>query len=398
MVLTYYAPHRTGLTLYVQRLAEALSARGHVVTVLTTQFRRTLPRQEVLNGVRIVRVPSALRISRGQVAPGLAVSLHRLIKEHGVVNVHSPMLEAPLVVRLARRLGRPVVITHHGDLVLPSGVLNRLIQYTVRRLFSSAARRANQIVVYSDDYAEHSAYVAPWITKSRAIYPPIVVPEASANSRERLRATLGIGDRPLIGYAGRFVEEKRPDLILRALAHLDGMLPSAHVAFAGQYQMPYERFYERCLPLVERHRERVHFLGLLERDQDVADFYAACDVLVLPSRTECFGLVQVEAMLCGTPVVVSDIPGAREPVRVTGMGRVVRERDTLALALAIRDVIERRAEYCQPRVAIEKIFSLQHTVDQYEQLFRETRVEPSRRAMSEDDEDLILAAGDRPTN
>jgi glycosyltransferase involved in cell wall biosynthesis len=145
--------------------------------------------------------------------------------------------------------------------------------------------------------------------------------------------------------------------------------------------MPYERFYERCLPLVERYRDRVHFLGLLGRDQDVADFYAACDVLVLPSRTECFGLVQVEAMLCGTPVVVSDIPGAREPVRVTGMGR-----------------IERRAEYCQPRVAIEKIFSLQHTVDQYEQLFRETRVEPSRRAMSEDDEDLILAAGDRPTN
>ena len=77
-------------------------------------------------------------------------------------------------------------------------------------------------------------------------------------------------------------------------------------------------------------------------------------------------------MLLGTPVVVSDIPGAREPVRVTGMGRVVRERDTLALALAIRDVIERREEYCRPRAAIAKIFSLQHTVDQYEQLFRET--------------------------
>ena len=396
MVLTYYAPHRTGLTLYVQRLAEALATRGHAVTVLTTQFLPTLPREEVLNGVRIVRVPSALRISRGQVAPGLAVTLHRLIKEHGVVNVHSPMLELPLVVRLARRLGRPVVITHHGDLVLPSGVLNRLIQYTVRRLFMSAARRADQIVVYSDDYAEHSAYVAPWITKSRAIYPPIAIPEASANARERLRATLGVGDAPLIGYAGRFVEEKRPDLLLRALAHLDGMLPSAHVAFAGQYQMPYERFYERCMPLIDRYRDRVHFLGLLERDQDVADFYAACDVLVLPSRTECFGLVQVEAMLSGTPVVVSDIPGAREPVRVTGMGRVVRERDTLALALAIRDVIERRDEYCRPRAAIAKIFSLQHTVDQYEQLFRETGAKPSHRTR-DDAEELILVAGDRPT-
>ena len=227
-------------------------------------------------------------------------------------------------------------------------------------------------------------------------YPPIAIPEASVNARERLRATLGIGDGPLIGYAGRFVEVKRPDLLLRALAHLDGMLPAAHVAFAGQYQMPYERLYEQCMPLIERYRDRVHFLGLLERDQDVADFYAACDVLVLPSRTECFGLVQVEAMLSGTPVVVSDIPGAREPVRVTGMGRVVRERDTLALALAIRDVIERREEYCRPRAAIAKIFSLQHTVDQYEQLFRENGAQPSRRTR-DDAEDLILAAGDRPT-
>ncbi len=59
-------------------------------------------------------------------------------------------------------------------------------------------------------------------------------------------------------------------------------------------------------------------------------------MLVLPSGTECFGLVQVESMLSGTPVVVSDIPGAREPVRVSGMGEVVRQRDTLALAEAHR--------------------------------------------------------------
>jgi glycosyltransferase involved in cell wall biosynthesis len=101
-------------------------------------------------------------------------------------------------------------------------------------------------------------------------------------------------------------------------------------------------------------------------------------------------------MLSGTPVVVSDIPGAREPVRVTGMGRVVRERDTLALALAIRDVIERREEYCRPRAAIAKIFSLQHTVDQYEQLFRDTGAQPSRRT-PDVAEDLTVAAGDRRT-
>ena len=78
-------------------------------------------------------------------------------------------------------------------------------------------------------------------------------------------------------------------------------MPGAHVAFAGQYIIPYENFYQQSLPLIERWRDRVHFLGLIEDQHDLADFYAACDVLVLPSSTECFGLVQVEAMLSGTP-------------------------------------------------------------------------------------------------
>jgi glycosyltransferase involved in cell wall biosynthesis len=278
------------------------------------------------------------------------------------------MLETPLIAELARRLNRGVVITHHGDLVLPSGLLNRGIEVMIRKLFALGARSADQVIAYSDDYAEHSSYISPFISKTTAVYPPVRIPEPRPDARERLRAQLGVGDKPLIGYSGRFVEEKRPDLILRALSHLDTLLPEAHVAFAGQYIMPYERFYQRSLPLIERNQERVHFLGLIEDAQELADFYAACDVLVLPSRTECFGLVQVESMLCGTPVVVSDIPGAREPVRVSGMGRVVRERDTLALAQAIADVVGNREKYVKPRSEIAEIFSFERTVNTYEAL------------------------------
>ncbi len=62
-------------------------------------------------------------------------------------------------------------------------------------------------------------------------------------------------------------------------------------------------------------------LGLIVERQELADFYAMCDVFALPSRTNCFPSVQIEAMMCGTPVVATNIPGAREVVRVTGMGR-----------------------------------------------------------------------------
>jgi glycosyltransferase involved in cell wall biosynthesis len=69
--------------------------------------------------------------------------------------------------------------------------------------------------------------------------------------------------------------------------------------------------------------------------------------------------------------VVSDIPGAREPVRVSGMGRVVRERDTLALAQAIADVVCNRERYVKPREEIAAIFNFEHTVDSYEALLKD---------------------------
>jgi len=301
--------------------------------------------------------------------PGLPLAAYRLIGQHDVVSLHSPGIEPPLVAWLARRLGKGIVITHHGDLVLPAGLLNRFIEWSVRRLFHSAAKRAHQIIAYSDDYAEHSRYIFPYIGKTTALYPPCLMPEPTVEGRAAVRQTLGLdSSTPVIGYAGRFVEEKRPDILLRSVPYLDQLLPGAKIAFAGEYEMPYETFYERCQPLLQRYKDRVHFMGLLRDDQQMADFYAACDVLVLPSYTECFGLVQVEAMLCGTPVVATDIPGAREPVRVTGMGEIVPPRDSLALAGAIARIVSDPERYRKPREEIERLFSFERTVQGYEEI------------------------------
>ena len=100
--------------------------------------------------------------------------------------------------------------------------------------------------------------------------------------------------------------------------------------------------------------------------------YAACDVLVLPSVnfTETFGLVQVEAMLCGTPVVASDLPGVREAIRVTGMGRIAPPRKPECLTDAIIDVISNRSRYVRPRDEIAARFRIDATVDAYERVYR----------------------------
>ena len=254
---------------------------------------------------------------------------------------------------------------------LPEGVLNRLIEATMRRFFFATAGMADHVVGLSDDYAEHSRYLQPFTGKTTILYPPVRLPQPSPDARARLRERLGVGEAPLIGFSGRFVAEKRPDLLIRALARLDRVLPSAHIAFAGQYVIPYEHFYQDNIRLVESYADRLHFLGLLEDDHELANFYGGVDVLAVPSATDNFPLVQVESMLSGTPVVVSDIPGAREAVRVSGMGKVVHARDTLALGDALAEVIANRSDYVKPYEEILKTFSFSRTMDGYEALFND---------------------------
>lgn len=368
-ILTYYVPHRTGLTLHVQRVAEALVRRGHQATVLTSRYHPELPRDEVINGVRVVRLRSIMRLSRTQVMPAFPLALWHLVAQHDVINLHSPLPEASLVSMATRLRGhRPLVLTHHGDAVLPAGWYNRLIEWAIFRVYSAAARHAHTVIGYSQDYAENSSYLCPFAEKVRVVYPPIVTPLPDPSGVAAMRRQHGLEGKTVIGYAGRFVEEKRPDLLIQAIPYLTERFPELRIVFAGEYLIRYEDFYERCAGLLDRHRDRLVFLGLLPDAQQMANFYALCDVLALPSGTECFGMVQPEAMLCGTPVVVSDTPGAREVVRVTQMGRIFLRGDVPALADALGRVLADPQTYVKPREQIAAVFGLERTVDAYEEI------------------------------
>ncbi|HVS00108.1 MAG TPA: glycosyltransferase family 4 protein [Thermoanaerobaculia bacterium] len=370
--LLYYLPHRTGLTLYVQQLAEKLAARGHQVTVVCARHDRSTPAGESMeNGVRVVRLwPLPLAISRGMVMPGYPWRVLRLMREHDVVSVHTPLLETALLGLLARLTGRRIVCTHHGDLVLPGGLGNRLITRLMFGLYKLMARDAAAMVCHTMDYARHSYYLSPYLDKVAVIHPLVEIPRPDLERARRLRAEWASDGGPIIGFAGRFVEEKRPDLLIRALEVVNRTYPNARIVFAGQHQIPYESFWDRHRALAERYKDQLVFLGVVPTPQAMADFYAACDVLALTSDTECFALVQVEAMLCGTPVVMTDTPGGRVPVQLTGMGRIAPREDWQAIGEAIGEVLRHRERYVRPYDEIARLFSGEETISRYEQLFR----------------------------
>lgn len=370
--LLYYYPHLTGLTYHVQLIAEELVRRGHEVTVLTARYSDELPRDTIMhNGVRVIRLWAPIRISRGMLMPAFPWAMYLLMRQHDVVSIHTPMLETALISFLARLAGVKVIPTHHGDLVLPKSPMNTFITNTMFKLYKFMANRAPRIVGYSHDYADYSYYLKPFRDKVKVIYPPIFIPQPNPEKVAQLRQEWQDGDGPIIGYSGRFVQEKRPDLLIQALEVINQKYPNASVVFAGEYDIQYEDTWERQQHLVQKYKDQLIFLGLIRDKQDLADFYAACDVVVLPSDTECFALAQVEAMLCGTPMVMTDIPGGRVPVTVTGMGKLAKQGDWQSIGEATVEVLDKLDDYVKSRDYIEQCFSFEETVNRYEQVFRE---------------------------
>lgn len=374
-ILYYYYPHCSGLTIYVERLGRHLAERGHTVTVLASQHDPSFPTEETSEGMRIVRVPVVFSVSRGVVMPTFLPRAAALIREHDVVHLHLPITEAAGLAALAKLFRKRLIITHHTDLTLPIGRFNQVAERAVFVSGVSAGKLANRIVTYTHDRADVSPFIRRVRKKTTVVYPPVELDPPTEEGKRAFREKHHLGDAPIVGFAGRFAEEKGCDYLLRTIPAVREVFPNVQYVFAGEYlRVVGETLYERSQPLLREHRDHVLLLGVL-RNEDLVNFYAASNVLTLPSvnYTETFGLVQVEAMLCGTPVVASDLPGVREPIRVTGMGTTIPPRDEPALARALIDVIANRERYVRPREEIAARFSVEATVDAYEQIYRGER-------------------------
>jgi glycosyltransferase involved in cell wall biosynthesis len=367
-ILTYYRPHWTGLTAHAVQVAEGLAARGVEVTVLTVRHSPELKRDEMINGVRVIRLQPVARFSRGMITPALLWAAPALIAQNDVVQIHTPLPEGPIIAPWCRLLRRPLLMTHHGDLVMPPGFVNQALQATGYYILLLTGMIANAVTSYSQDYARHSRLLHHFENKLSYIYPPVTSPLPDVQAACEWRRDLGLDGKRLIGFAGRWVEEKGFDYLLQALPLVRKKIPDAHLVFAGEQNVIYDDFYKKCLPFLEPVKEHLTHLGLIRDPQKMANFYALCDIFVQPSRTDMFALTQVEAMLCGTPVVASDIPGARVVVRETGFGKLFPARDPKALAEAICDVVQNRKAYSTSREEVAQIFNWERSLDQYQAL------------------------------
>ncbi len=376
-VLTYYRPWVSGLTIYVERLSKALAEQGHDVTVLTSQYDPQLPRYDVLDGVKIVRIPVALRISKGVIMPGFGPMAWKLARRADVIHLHLPQFDAPGVALRGLIMGKPVILTYHCDLQLPKGLFNRLVDRFVLMQNQIAGQIADVVVTYTRDYGTHSPFLSQYVDKKLQIVPPPVsLAVCSTEEVDRFYIRHQLEKRAVIGISARLASEKGVEILLKALPIVLKKIPNALVLHAGPYEdiIGEEAYAERLAPLFQRYKEQYKLLGTLHGEELTA-FYKSLDVLCICSlnSTESFGLVQIEAMRNGVPVASCNLPGVRQPVAMTGMGEITSVGDHEALAQAIINILREKKKFVRDKRLIAKSFDPSVTAAAYLSLFNDLR-------------------------
>jgi glycosyltransferase involved in cell wall biosynthesis len=332
-------------------MARGLAARGHHVTLCTTDACDAVSRLPA--GVRLQSLSSrpSRRIEREverRVFPNLSnslayncqlflpIGLSGYLKRHAgsfdVAHLHACRnLPGVIAARHLTAAGVPYVVSPNGT--APNLEWRYAAKRTFDAIFGNVMSGAARVMAVTR--AEQRQLAAAGVPPERIslVANPLAIEEFDTPvSRERFRASCGV-DGPLVAYLGKLTPRKRVPLLVRAFASLD--LPEATLVVAGNDMGGGHAARNAARDLgVQR---RVLFTGLLT-GRERLELLAGADVLVYPSEHEIFGLVPLEALLCGTPVIVANDSGCGEVIAFTGGGLVV-PGDVEALRSAIAHVL-----------------------------------------------------------
>ncbi len=314
------------------------------ITVLCTKHKSGLLKEEIVDGVRVIRSPVLFSISRAKISLLMLPTIIRNISSSDIVFVNSPSVYITFTAVWAKLFGKKLFVFHQGDLTLPKGFGNIIVE----RLFDLSSviscLLADKVFCATKDYAEHSRVLSRFMNKFETL--PILARKTakpSFNTKLKSVEKLKRQGYVIFGFAGRFVEEKGFDLLLQAIPDALKKNPKIHFIFAGDLNVSYEDFFEKNRSSYEAVQKHITNAGLLD-EKLLEGFYHLVDAIIIPSRSDCFPTVQVEGMIRGKPVIVTDIPGARVPVKEIGFGIIIPPDDVAAISKAIISTSKQKEE------------------------------------------------------
>jgi rhamnosyl/mannosyltransferase len=356
----YYHPVVGGIERVVQNISEGLTVRGHEVSVMAARKRGCGYVREH-NGVSVNKVTSAGKMLSVPVAPSFPVGVAKRASSADVVHYHLPN---PLgVISHLLTPDVPTIATYHSDIVRQTNSL-RLYRPLLERFLEDVDR----ILVTSPNLRDNSEILGPYREKCAVV--PLSIDVAARDESVALPdESPGAEGEQVVLFVGRLNYYKGVEYLVEAMQGVE-----ANLLIVGDGDRR-EVLEKRAAEL--QVSDRVHFLGHVS-EEALSQYYRLSDVFVLPSvePSEAFGLVQLEAMAHGTPVVNTSLPTGVPWVSVDGeTGVTVQPRDAEELAdaisrlLADQELRERFGENARQRVA--EHFSRERMLNRTERIYQE---------------------------
>ncbi len=324
----FYYPHVGGVESHVRALSIGLKKKASVHVLCANEAPRA--KKDLVDGIEVTRLASVQWGSSAPIAPAFLWKLPD--KDFDIHHVHFPsgLPEIALAFK-ARKVDGALIVTYHSDIVRQKRLERIFRPFAVKLL-----KAANRVVVGSPNLVDNSPLLSSVRGKCEVVPFGVDPGEFSRNGliaekAAKIRATYG--DR-LVFFLGRLIYYKGIEYLVRAMASVNGVLL---VGGTGPLESKL-----KALAAEAGVSSKVVFLGRIPKS-DRSAYYAACDVFVLPSvaPSEAYGLSQVEAHMCGKPVVSTSLPTGVPFVNLDGeTGFIVPPRDEVNLARAINRLLD----------------------------------------------------------
>ncbi|HRU29483.1 MAG TPA: glycosyltransferase family 4 protein [Treponema sp.] len=340
MLSSFYFPHVGGTERYVHDLSYALAKRGHRVTIFS-HFPGPV-KQDNEDLVQVVRIPA---IWGPAYSPILAPQSKKLLAAMDIIHSHAPPFY--FLNHAARLRDKPQVLTYHCDIEIPEriGVINlpeapkRLIDTYFNQSTRLHLKKVDTIVTTTKTYAETSETLKGF---TYTVIPIGIHTETFKKHLEQCQEEGCVRKEHEILFVGRLVASKGLWFLLEAMEILKNRGQTAHLTIVGNGE---ELLALKLFVSSHNLEHMVSFAGQVD-DDTLFKLYSSASIFILPSfvRLEAFGIVQLEALSMGVPVIASDIPGVNEVVRKSGGGWLVPPMNSQALADQIQYALQHREE------------------------------------------------------
>lgn len=370
----YFYPYISGITISPRRIIDYLSKKNKI-TVLTFLYDKKLSNPSTSlreSQLTVMRMRYWFRISKGFISPQSILYFIKETTKTDLVILNQPNFEGLFLALTAKMFRKKAISIFHCQVFLEGNLLTKVINFVLNTSMKTQLNLSNKIVVYTKDYIDSLPYFKNLKNKTIEILPPI---EKVKEEKSFLDKLIKLKKNNIwVGYAGRISSEKGIEYLVQSINRLYTYYKNIVLIFAGPYGKDVageDDYYKKIVELLKKFRIEHMFLGNLTSKQ-LSSFYKSINMLVLPSinQTEAFGMVQAEAMLAGTPVVASDLPGVRIPIKLTKMGLIVEPKNIDQLSQAIKNILENKNKFTNKKLVknAQKIFDIKKTYKFYDKI------------------------------